>query len=240
MAYPANIGPYGFLPNTLEGGRVYAGATRYLPIASGYGKNIGYGDAVSLIADGSVQRVDASTGAKTAWAIRPIGIFLGCSYTDPTLKYKVFSQYWPTGTSASDAIAIVADDPLVLFKVNLTNAGTVYTSGAATSADVGQNVGYFVTANTGSIVDGVNTATGNSATSVNLASKNTTATLPLRIISMVQETALSDGTFVEAFVAYTAPTMTAAVTQSGTTPFAVSAVDITVVGGHAYRNPVGI
>ena len=49
MAYPANIGPYGFLPNTLEGGRVYAGATRYLPIASGYAKNIGYGDAVSLI-----------------------------------------------------------------------------------------------------------------------------------------------------------------------------------------------
>jgi hypothetical protein len=195
---------------------------------------------VSLIADGTIARVDSSTGAKTAWAINPIGIFLGCSYTSPTLKYKVFSQYWPTGTSASDAVAIVADDPQILMKVNLTNAGTAYTSGAATLADVGQNIGYFIPTNSGSIVDGVNTATGNSAISVDLASKNTTATLPLRIVSMVQETALSDGTFVEAFVAYTAPTMTAAVTQSGTTPFAVSAVAITVVGGHAYRNPVGI
>ena len=240
MAYPSNVGPYGFLPNTLEGFQVYAGATRYLPIASGYAKNIGYGDPVSLLADGTIARVDSSTGAKTAWAINPIGIFLGCSYTSPTLKYKVFSQYWPTGTSASDAVAIVADDPQILMKVNLTNAGTAYTSGAATLADVGQNIGYFIPTNSGSIVDGVNTATGNSAISVDLASKNTTATLPLRIVSMVQETALSDGTFVEAFVAYTAPTMTAAVTQSGTTPFAVSAVAITVVGGHAYRNPVGI
>lgn len=240
MAYPANIGPYGFLPNTLEGGQPYTGATRSLPIASGYAKNIGYGDPVALLADGSVARVDASTGAKTAWAILPIGIFLGCSYTNPVLKYKVFSQYWPTGTVASDAVAIIADDPQVLFKATLTNAGTVYTSGAATLADVGQNIGYFVTANAGSIVDGVNTATGNSAISLDLNSKNTTATLPLRIVSMVQETALSDGTFVEAFVAYTAPTMTAAVTQSGTTPFAVSAVTITVVGGHTYRNPNGI
>lgn len=240
MAYPSNVGPYGFLPNTLEGFQPYAGATRYLPIASGYAKNIGYGDPVSLLADGTIARVDSSTGAKTAWAINPIGIFLGCSYTSPTLKYKVFSQYWPTGTSASDAVAIVADDPQILMKVNLTNAGTAYTSSAATLADVGQNIGYFIPTNSGSIVDGVNTATGNSAISVDLASKNTTATLPLRIVSMVQETALSDGTFVEAFVAYTAPTMTAAVTQSGTTPFAVSAVAITVVGGHAYRNPVGI
>jgi hypothetical protein len=240
MAYPSNIGPYGFLPNTVEGGSVYNGATRYLPIASGYAKNIGYGDPVSLLANGTIARVDSSTGAKTAWAILPIGVFLGCSYTSPVLKYKVFSQYWSTGTTASDAVAIIADDPQVLFKVSLTNAGTAYTSGAATLADVGQNVGYFVKANTGSFVDGVNTATGNSATSVDLASKNTTATLPLRIVSFVQETALSDGTFVEAFVAYTAPTMTAVVTQSGTTPFAVSAVAITVVGGHAYRNPTGI
>jgi len=240
MAYPNNVGPYGFQPNTLEGFKVYAGATRNLPIASGYAKNIGYGDPVSLLSDGTIARVDSSTGSKSAWAILPIGVFLGCSYTSPVLKYKVFSQYWPAGISASDAVAIIADDPQVLFKANLTNAGTAYTSGAATLADVGQNVGYFLPTNAGAIVDGVNTTTGLSAISLDWSTHNTTATLPFKIVSFVQETALSDGTFVEAFVAYTAPTMTAAVTQSGTTPFAVSAVTITVVGGHSYRNPNGI
>ena len=236
MAYPSNIGPYGFLPDSLEGFRPYTGATRYLPIASGYAKNIGYGDAVTLLADGSVARVDASTGSKSAWALNPIGIFLGCSYTSPTLKYKVFTQYWPTGTVAADAVAIIADDPQILMKVNLTNAGTAYTSGAATSADVGQNVGYFIPTNAGSIVDGVNTATGNSAISLDWSTHAVTNTLPLRVISFVAETALSDGTFVEAFVSYTLPNYT--VTQSGTTPFAVSAIN--VVGGHFYRNPNGI
>ena len=41
MAYPAGLGPYGFKPINLEGGRVYSGATRKLPIASGYASNIG-------------------------------------------------------------------------------------------------------------------------------------------------------------------------------------------------------
>ena len=235
MAYPAGLGPYGFAPYNLEGGRVYAGATRKLPIASGYASNIGYGDLVILQADGTIARLDTSTGSKTAFANPPIGIFLGCSYGQSTgLKYALWSQSWTGGTAASDAYAIIADDPNALFKVLVTNGGTAYTASGATAADVGANLGYYQAAGTSSAL--INTTTGNSVVSANLATKGTTATLPFRVVDVVTLTALSDGTFQEVVVAYTPPSM--AVTQATTSPYTVSAV--TVTGGHAYRNPVGV
>lgn len=236
MAYPAGLGPYGFAPYNLEGGRVYAGATRKLPIASGYAQNIGYGDLVILQADGTIARLDTSTGSKTAFASSPIGVFLGCSYSqDSGLKYSLWSQSWTSGTTATDAYAVIADDPNVLFKVLVTNAGTAYTASGATAADVGANLGYYQAGGTSGTAL-INTATGDSVVSANLASKGTTATLPFRIVDVVTLTALSDGTFQEVVVAYTPPSM--AVTQATTSPYTVSAV--TVTGGHAYRNPVGV
>lgn len=235
MAYPAGLGPYGFAPYNLEGGRVYAGAIRKLPIASGYAQNIGYGDLVILQADGTIARLDTSTGSKTAFANPPIGVFLGCSYSQSSgLKYPLWSQSWPSGTTASDAYAVIADDPNVLFKVLVANGGTAYTSGGATAADVGANLGYYQAAGTSSAL--INTATGNSVVSANLATKGTTATLPFRIVDVVTLTALSDGTFQEVVVQYTPPSM--AVTQATTSPYTVSAV--TVTGGHFYRNPTGV
>ena len=235
MAYPAGLGPYGFKPINLEGGRVYSGATRKLPIASGYAYNIGYGDLVILQADGTIARLDTSTGSKTAFANPPIGIFLGCSYSQASgLKYSLWSQSWAANTVASDAYAIIADDPNALFKVLVTNGGTAYTASGATAADVGANLGYYQAAGTSSAL--INTTTGNSVVSANLATKGTTATLPFRVVDVVTLTALSDGTFQEVVVAYTPPSM--AVTQATTSPYTVSAV--TVTGGHAYRNPVGV
>lgn len=190
MANVYTPAPNGFNPVQLLGGRPYAGATRSIPIASGYAQNVGNGDLVSIAADGTVVRVDTSSGAKVAFAVAPVGIFLGCSYTDPSLKYKVFKQYWPTGTVAADAQAIIADDPDIIMQSSLVNgSGVAYTSSGATMADLGQNVGYYQPSTP------VNTATGNSAVAVNYASHNTTATLPFRIIAIVPESILSDGTY---------------------------------------------
>ena len=125
------VGVQGFNPINLIGGQVYAGAVRQLPIASGYAQNIGFGDLVT-ISGGYITRVDTTSGAKAAFAAPPIGIFLGCTYTDPNLKYYVNKQYWPTGTVASDAMALICEDPEAVLQVTLTNAGTAYTSGAAT------------------------------------------------------------------------------------------------------------
>ena len=236
MAYPTVGGPYGLLPVNLMGGQVYAGATRQLPIATTYGKNIGYGDVVSIVADGTVERVDASTGAKSAFAIRPIGVFLGCSYTDPNLKYKVFKQYWPTGTAATDAVAIIADDPDILMKAAVVNnSAVVVTSSGAASTAIGANIGYFLKANTGIWVDGVNTSTGDSTMAVDINTLGQTNSLPLRIVDTVKETQLSDGTFSEVIVAFNAPY--ASISQLATSPFTVTAA---MAGGHQYRNPTGI
>ena len=236
MAYPAGLGPYGFKPINLEGGRVYSGATRKLPIASGYAYNIGYGDLVILQADGTIARLDTSTGAKAAFATPVIGVFLGCSYSqDSGLKYSLWSQSWTAGTVAANAYAIIADDPNVLFQVVVSNgSGTLYTASGATAADVGANLGYYQAGGTSGTAL-INTTTGDSVVTANLASKATTATLPFRVVD-VADTALTDGTFQEIIVAYTPPSM--AVTQITSSPYTVSAV--TVTGGHAYRNPVGV
>jgi hypothetical protein len=198
MAYPANMAPAGFLPVNLIGGRVFNQAIRQIPIASGYAQNIGYGDLVTYTTDGTIVRVDTSAGAKAAFASAPVGIFLGCQYNQTTgLKYTLDSQYWPTGTVASDAKAFVCEDPDAIFLVTLTNAsGVAYTSGGATQANVGENIGYYEPSTF------VNTVTGNSNVSANLASSATTSTLPFRIVDVVRDTALSDGSFQQVLVTY--------------------------------------
>lgn len=236
MAYPEVGGPYGFLPVNLLGGQVYAGSTRQLPIASGYAKNIGFGDFVTIISDGSINRVDPSTGAKSTFAAKPVGIFLGCSYTDPNLGYKIFKQMWPTGTAASDAMAVIADDPDIIMKAAVgNNSAVVVTSSGMAKADVGNNIGYFVKANATGWVGGVNTATGDAACLADLNTMANTVSLPLRIIDVVKETQLSDGSYCECLVKFNEPYI--ALSQATTSPFTVTA---TSTGGHQYRNPVGI
>jgi hypothetical protein len=196
MSSVFNPGPTGFLPVNLLGGRVYSGATRTIPIASGYAQNIGFGDLVALDNAGTIVRVDTTSGAKAAFASSPIGIFLGCSYTDPSLKYFLNDQNWTSGTVASDAKAVVVDDPDAVFQITLTNAsGVQYTASAATQSNVGNNIGYYQPA---TLVN----AAGNSSVSGNLASANTTSTLPWRIVAVVPESALSDGTFTQVQVIY--------------------------------------
>lgn len=198
MAYPANMAPAGFLPVNLIGGRVFNQAIRQIPIASGYAQNIGFGDLVTYTTDGTIVRVDTSAGAKAAFATAPVGIFLGCEYSQSTgLKYFVTPQYWASGTVASDAKALVCEDPDAIFQVTLTNAsGVAYTSGGATQANVGTNIGYYEPSTF------VNTTTGNSNVSANLASSATTSTLPFRIVDVVRDTALSDGSFQQVLVTY--------------------------------------
>lgn len=196
MASVFNPGPTGFLPVNLLGGRVYSGATRSIPIASGYAQNIGFGDLVTIASSGTIERVDTSSGAKAAFASAPVGIFVGCNFTDPTLKYKLYDQNWVSGTVASDAVAVIVDDPDAVFQVTLTNgSGTQYTASAATQSNVGNNIGYYQPS---TLVN----AAGNSTVSGNLASANTTSTLPWRIVAVVPESALSDGTFTQVQVIY--------------------------------------
>lgn len=181
MAYPVVDAPYGLQPVNLIGGQVFAGSTREYNIPYGYSTSIYYGDFVGLTR-GQVARLTVTTGT----AGNQTGVFLGCSYTDPTTKQKRFSQYWPASTLAGDAVAIVCDDPDTVFKAAVCSATTVIASGAR--AMIGQNLACID--NTGSA------NTGNSANAL-LAPNDTpatTSTLPVRVLGVVPETAVNLGT----------------------------------------------
>ena len=181
MAYPVIDAPYGLKPINLIGGQVFAGSTREYPITNGYSTNIFYGDYVGL-SRGEIVRLSVSTGT----AGNQTGIFLGCSFTNPVTKQKQFQQYWPASTAAGDAVAIVADDPDQVFKAVVCSATTAVASGAR--AMIGQNLAMIN--NTGS------TATGNSKNAVLAPSDTpaTTAALPVRMLGLVTDTAVSLGT----------------------------------------------
>ena len=128
----------------------------------------------------------------------PIGVFMGCTFTDPGTSQPTFKQYWPASTAASDAFAYVVDDPNVLFKV------AVISSAASTTpivmadlaiTDIGANV--QMVDNTGS------TTTGNSKIAVDDTSA-TTNTFPLRVVDVVTETKTSSTAFPEVLVKWCA------------------------------------
>jgi len=181
MAYPVVDKPYGLQPVNLIGGQVFAGSTRMYPIIYGYATDIFYGDFV-VLSRGRLERASVTTGTTLN---QTVGVFLGCTYTNPVTKQKQFSQYWLGGTTAGDCQAYVSDDPDAVFKAVVCSSGTTVASGS--NAIVGCNVSAIN--NTGS------TNTGNSANAV-LAPTDTpvTTTLPLRIVGVVPDTAVSLGT----------------------------------------------
>ena len=130
MAYPTVSAPYGLRPINLIGGQVFAGSTRLMAIASGEGTSIYYGDVVKL-SGGYITRDPADS------TMTPVGVFLGCTYTNPSTNQKINAQYFPGGTAASDIQAYVSDDPDTLFKVAVVSSGT--TISGVTQVAVGLN-----------------------------------------------------------------------------------------------------
>jgi hypothetical protein len=176
MAYPTIDAPYGLKPVNLIGGQVFAGSTREVPIQYGSSVSIYYGDFVRVIRGNAMRLGITSDG--TAQGM--VGIFLGCSYTNPQTKQKQFAQYWPGGTLAGDAVAIICDDPDTVFKAVVCSSGTTIASGSY--AMIGQN--YAVLDNTGSA------NTGNSAVALAYSSTLTTSTFPCRVVGVVPDTAV--------------------------------------------------
>lgn len=182
MAYPTIDKPYGLKPINLIGGQVYAGSTRLMAVASGEGTSIFFGDAVKLT-NGYITRDPADS------AMTPVGVFMGCTYTDPNSNQKVFKQYFPAGTVAADIKAYVVDDYDALFKVAVVSGGT--TISGVTQAAVGFNAA--LVDNTGS------TITGDSQVAISVTTA-TTNTLPVRIVDVVPDTANSLGSYTEVIV----------------------------------------
>lgn len=184
MAYPSVSAPYGLLPINLIGGQVFAGATRRIPIGSGSATAIYYGDVVKLNSSGTLDK-DTGTDAAT-----PVGIFLGCSFTD-SVYGKTFRQYFPAATVASDIEAYVCEDPDALFKVAVVSTGTTISYVNRTA--VGNNA--VLVQNAGTSIS------GDSRVAIS-ATTGTTSTWPVRIIDVIPETAVAGnpGSYTEVIV----------------------------------------
>jgi hypothetical protein len=165
--------PYGLKAVNHIGGTPYAGSTRLLPIASGYATNI-YNGSVILIdgTAGTVQIVTDLGNNADQFPAGVIGVFVGCTYTDPNLGTVVFRNNWPTGTVADDAQAYIVDDPDVIFMAQA--------DGAVTQADLGQNTNFAAVQSTTT----GDTTNGNSNSAVSSTTADT-ATIAFRIVDFV-------------------------------------------------------
>jgi hypothetical protein len=201
MAYPTVSAPYGLKPINLIGGQVFAGSTRNLPIttsAVNYNTAIFYGDIVTLTSTGTIAKSAIADESSPVAGL--VGVFLGCTYTNPSTKQKLFSQYWPGFASGvTDAEAIVVDDPDTLFQVVLVAGDTEDSAAALTPAFLGQTiVGSNVTCvqNTGV------TTTGNSRIGVYTPAGAGTASTVFRVVDVVPDTANASGNFCELIVKF--------------------------------------
>lgn len=184
MAYPTVSAPYGLQPVNSLDGKPYAGAIRQIPVAAGFATAVFNGDTV-LISDGYLVKSTTTNSGGI------VGVVVGGQYVNSSGQ-TVQGQYIPAlaSTSTNLAYAYVVDDPNALFKVAVVTSGT--TMGTASRADVGSNVPLVL--NAGS------TTTGDSAFAVTLTGAGTTATIPLRVIDVVPETATSAGVYTELLV----------------------------------------
>ena len=155
----ATASPYGLRAVNHLGGTPYAGSTRMYPIASGTATNIYYGDVVNVLATGLLtqSQTTGAAGVGTAFLAGTVGVFVGCTYTDPGSNQVVFRQNWPTGTVTADAVAYVIDDPAVIFQVqaNATVAAAALGSCCSILAQ---------TTATGNLTSGNSTTAVNAAT----------------------------------------------------------------------------
>ena len=156
--------PMGAEPvNTLSASGSFTGKVRHIKIASGYGTGIFYGDFVKLVNTGTVEK---DTGTST---LTPVGVFVGCSYTDPGTNQLTFNQQFPASTAADDIVAYVVDDPNVVMQMQ--------SSGVLSQTELGNNIAVVQT--------GGSTSIGRSKNSLGDTGA-TTNTLPMRIIEFVE------------------------------------------------------
>ena len=193
MAYPTVSAPYGLQAINRVDGLPYAGAIRQIPIASDYNTAIYNGDIVRIAAGGTIQKSTVTVNATGAAANNTVGVFVGVQYVN-SQGQTVQGQYYPGNAAATSAVAYVVDDPMAAFKVAVTFSGNA-TVTAVNQSIVGTNVA--VRQGTGS------NTTGDSGVSVYATNaQGNAATLPLRVIAVVPDTAATATTYREVVVKF--------------------------------------
>jgi hypothetical protein len=166
---------FGLRPYKSLNGAPWNNAQNRYTIAANYGTAIFQGDLVVPVAAGNIERYDVTA---SSGAVKPIGVFNGVFYTDPTTSKPTFSNYYPGSINASDIVANVIDDPNTLFLVDSDEAMT----------RAGLFIGYKTTNVTG------NTATGISKVQLDTSTADSTNAIPLQAVDISQDVNNEDTT----------------------------------------------
>lgn len=153
------------------------GAMRRLPMVQNDSGPIFNGDPVIIVGSGGsrgrLQRINTTTATTTVTSSgSPIGIFVGCEYTDPLTGQPRWSHFYPGSINAADINGYVIDDPDAEF--------VIQADGPIANTRIGCNA---------SLIQSVanSTISGNSGLALQASSVATTATLPLRILGLYEE-----------------------------------------------------
>jgi hypothetical protein len=144
-----------------------------------------YGIVVPTSA-GVIARAADTAGGTTA----ALGVLMGVEYQDSVQKKPVWLNYWPGSAGVSvdtnyPVKAFVADNPNQIFQVASDASLTDRATALAT---------VFANASLGTSAQAGSTNNGNSTSALGVSTVATTATLPLRIVGIVDDEANSDYT----------------------------------------------
>ena len=175
---------YGLRPIGLTGSAANStGLTKY-EIASDNTNAIYQYSLVIPLAAGVIDQAGDTAGG----TIAALGVLMGVEYVDSSSKKTVFKNYWPGSNNASvdtnhPVKALVADNPMQTFHVA---SDATLTNRATALAAVFANASLGTSARTGA------TDTGRSSSALGVSTIATTATLPLKIMGIVDDDANSD------------------------------------------------
>jgi hypothetical protein len=187
--------PYGLKPINLIGGQAFnGGVIRDIPLVANSATAFAVGNVIQLGSTGipssiaaTPTAIDIPNAADATAGI--VGVCVGVSYVDPTLKLQSFGQYLPANAITSGYTNVfirVCDDPDQLYQIQGSAAFGSLTNGPAGAIGKNAALGNF----------GQNATTGLST--INLivgadgASLAATTTLAMRVVDVVAESALDN------------------------------------------------
>ena len=185
--------PYGLKPINLIGGQAFnGGVIRDIALSTDNTYAFYVGNVVQLSAAGNPDGINATPtaidipNAANATA-GVVGVCVGISYVDPALGYQVYSQYLPAAAITAGYTNVfirVCDDPDQLYQIQGSAAFGTLTNGPAGAVGKNAALGNFG----GNATTGLSTI--NLVVGVNGGSLAATTTLAMRVVDVVEESAL--------------------------------------------------
>lgn len=122
---PSTSAPYGLIARYHAGGGIVRPVALVGGIASAYGANIFKNQPVLLNTDGTLNAVTTAADF--------MGAFVGVQYND-TNGIFVTSDFWPTGTTATNITAYYLNDPQIVYAIQ--SDATLAATAVGDQADV--------------------------------------------------------------------------------------------------------